>query len=294
MRRTHVAIVNVAAGGGRCAERAAPWLQRVAQEHPLVVHRTSGPGDATEVAATTDADVVIAVGGDGTLFEVVNGLMRRPAEARPALALLPLGTGNSFARDYGLETPEAAFAAIRRSDARPTDVLRVDHAGGTVWSINLVSVGFTAEAGALTNRRFKRFGVGGYVLAVGATLVRIQFPAFPLALDDGPRDDRPVTLLALCNSRFTGGTMMMAPNAAPDDGKFDVVRIGPMSRRRFASAFPRIFRGTHPQMSEVSLATGRRAAFALSGPVDVMIDGEVLPLQLTAVTVAPAAIGVIA
>ncbi len=291
-KRTLV-IVNPAAGGGRAARRAEPLVTSLRNQGGVVTCiETSGPGDATRLAREADADVVVAAGGDGTLHEVVNGLASRAAA--PALAVLPVGTGNSFARDFGLHIPESAVAALVRGQARPVDLLRIDHALGPTWSINLVGFGFSATAGSLMNRRFKALGVAGYVAAVLGTLARLQTPVISAAINGRPADARPVVLLCLCNSRCTGGTMQMAPAADPSDGKLDVIRVGPMSRLRFLSAFPRIFRGTHVQMPEVEATTAERVDFFLEQPVDVMVDGEVYSLLVRTVTVVPAALSMIA
>lgn len=286
-----VAILNPAAGGGRAARRAEPLLARIANAE---VRRTEGPGHATALAAEAaeqGADAVVAVGGDGTVWEVVNGLLPRGG---PALGILPLGTGNSFVRDLGLADAEAAVAAVAGGRTRAVDALRLEHARGTAWSVNLVSLGFSAEVGALTNRRYKPFGAAGYVVAVLQSLARLRQHAFPVALDEGAYDGRPVTLLSFCNSRYTGGDMLMAPDADPSDGEVDVVRIGTMRRRRFLASFPRIFRGTHPSMPEVETTRARRVAFAPVGPVDVMIDGEVRQLEPRALEVVPRALQVLA
>jgi diacylglycerol kinase (ATP) len=277
-----VAIVNTAAGGGRAPHKAEPYL---AQIPGVVVRPTEHPGHATAIARECKedgVDAVVAVGGDGTLFEVVNGLLPGPG---PSLGILPLGTGNSFVRDVGLADADAGVRAVLAGNTRSVDALKVEHTGGELFSINLVSLGFTAEAGELMNRRFKRLGATGYVSAVLTSLVNLKYHAFPYGLDDGPFDARPVTMVSFCNSRYTGGAMMMAPNADPSDGELDVVRIGTMRRRRFLASFPKIFRGTHPEMREVEQARARSVSFAPIGPVPVMVDGEVLTLDLRRVSV---------
>lgn len=286
-----VAIVNTAAGGGRAPRKAEAHLARIPG---VVVRATEHPGHATVLAREAKeagVDAVVAVGGDGTLFEVVNGLLPGPG---PALGILPLGTGNSFVRDVGLTDAEAGLRAILAGGTRDVDVLRVEHTGGELYSINLVSLGFTAEAGELMNRKFKRLGATGYVSAVLTSLVRLKFHAFPYGLDEGPFDARPVTMVSFCNSRYTGGAMMMAPNADPSDGELDVVRIGTMRRRRFLASFPKIFQGTHPEMPEVEQRRARSVGFAPIGPVPVMVDGEVLSLELRRVSVVPRALRVFA
>jgi diacylglycerol kinase (ATP) len=285
------AILNPAAGGGGGAARAEEALRALPGVRLV---RTSGPGDGQRLAreaVAAGAEVVVACGGDGTVFEVANGLM---PEARAALAVLPVGTGNSFVRDLGLADLDAAVGALKDQRRRKIDVLKVEHTGGVLYSVNLVSYGFSAVAGELTNRRFKPMGSAGYVSAVLASLVRLKHHVVPNALDGGAFDSRPMTLLSFCNSRYTGGAMMMAPPALVDDGLVDVVRIGPMNRRRFIACFPKIFRGTHPEMPEVQLTRAHTVSIARIGPLPVMIDGEVQQIETTRIEVLSRALEVIA
>ncbi len=285
-----VAIVNVAAAGGRAAKKAAPYLRELRN---LRIVETSHAGHATSIAATIEADRIIAVGGDGTLFEVVNGLMRREGP-KPALGILPVGTGNSFVRDLDLVDPARALAAIRADKRRAVDILRVEHDLGVAYSINLVSIGFTAEVGAIRNRRFEPLGAAGYVAAVVVAVSRLSPPIFPITLDGGTRDARPAVLLSFSNSRCTGGQMRMAPAADPTDGLVDVIRVGPMGRRRLLTAFPRIYLGTHVDMPEVEATRARVVDFDVAGPLDLMIDGEILRARPKRLTVMHGAIQVLA
>lgn len=287
-----VVIVNRAAGGGRGPALAAPHLAHL----DATVRYTERPGHARELAeqaARDGASTVVAAGGDGTVFEVVNGLMQLAPDDRPTLGLLPVGTGNSFVRDLALDSPARAVEAILGGHTQPVDVVRLDHDEGVLHYVNLLSVGFSAEAGALTNRRYKGLGASGYILAVLQCLLRLGAHPFPHALDGGPVDARPYVLVSFSNSRFTGGDMQMAPRADISDGELDVVTIGPMRRLRFLRAFPRIFAGTHDQLPEIDLARAREVVFSAASPVDVMVDGEVLTLTLRKLEVLPGALRVL-
>lgn len=294
-----LAIVNPAAGGGRCGKRAdaaIAELRRAGLE--LEVHKTSAPGDATSLAreaAAGGSTRFLSVGGDGTTFEILNGLHPRDPALPPAtLAMLPLGTGNSFLRDFGITTAEQAMRAIVRGQEHACDLLRVEHGQGVLHSINIVGIGFSADVGALTNRRYKHLGAAGYVVAVLRTAIGLQAPAFPLRVDGGAIDDRPAILLSFCNSRCTAGTMRMAPHAEVADGLLDVIRIGPRSRLSFVSAFPGIFAGRHVEQHGVEEARARRVEFALDREVETMIDGEVMRLGLRSIEVLPGALRVVA
>jgi YegS/Rv2252/BmrU family lipid kinase len=289
-------IVNGASGGGRGSARLAPHLDRLRDAGELDIRPTNGPGHATALAreaAASGSSAVVAAGGDGTLFEVVNGLLPKDG-AGPALGIVPVGTGNSFVRDVGLDDPTAAVEAIVGGRTRPVDVMLLEDDDRVLYAINLVSLGFSATVGSLVNRRLKPLGVPGYALAVFATLASLRPMSLGFMLDDGPAEQRDVTLIAFCNSRYTGGNMMMAPAADPTDGRLDVVTIAPISRMRLLRAFPRIFRGTHVGLPEVRTDRVRRVAFAPMGMVDVIADGEVLGLELRSLEIVPGAIELLA
>ncbi|MEM1415159.1 MAG: diacylglycerol kinase family protein [Myxococcota bacterium] len=294
------AIINGAAGGGRCATLADDALAGLSSAGVrLEVRRTEGPGHATELAREAWREgyrAFLAVGGDGTGYEVVNGLFAEgtPAE-RPALGLLPLGTGNSFLRDFGIADANAAATRIARalrSGGQAVDVVRATHAEGAVHYINILGLGFTAAAGDLTNRRFKRLGDAGYVAAVLACVARLEHPVDPIALDEGEADRRPAVLLSFNNSKFTAGKMKMAPSADVSDGALDVIRVE-LGRAALLRTFPRIFAGTHVRHPKVEEARARHVRFLEPRRQPVMIDGEIMELALEALEVQPGALEVL-
>lgn len=297
MKGRYYVIVNPAAGGGRCGRRAGAALDRLrAAGLELEVTQTASPGEAIALAKEgwdKGHRRFLAVGGDGTSYEILNGLFPHAGEERPVIAMLPLGTGNSFLRDFGITNADLALRAIERGETRRCDVVRATHAGGAIYYVNLLSIGFTAEAGELTNRRFKRFGPTGYVVATLTTAARLRFPSFAMRADGGERDERPCILLSFSNSRYTAGTMMMAPHADPSDGELDVIRIHRMPRLAFVRAFPSIFSGTHVERAEVEETRARRIDFDLPAPVDVMVDGEVERLRLERLEVLPGVLEVV-
>lgn len=300
MTEPYFTVVNPAAGGGRCGKRCEDALGRLRDAGlGLDVHETTGPGRATELVREAYRDGArrfLAVGGDGTSFEVINGIFPRPAEDEDpvTVGMLPLGTGNSFLRDFGVTDAEAALGALSMERERRCDVVRTEHADGELHYINLLSVGFSADAGKLTNERFKGLGTGGYVAAVLLSVARLDYPVIPFRLNDGDVDDRPAALLSFSNSRYTGGTMMMAPNADCGDGELDVIRVGPLGRARFVATFPKIFQGTHVGRPGIEQARAERIDFVDGGSRPVMVDGEIFDLDLRALEVLPGALRVIA
>jgi len=296
--KPYVAIINPAAGGGRCGKLAVGTLQRL-RAHGLTVEvvETRQPGDATRIARASYEEGFrrfLAGGGDGTSYEIVNGLFpRETSQERVALGFLPLGTGNSFLRDFADTGAEYAIKAIVAGRTRGCDVIRLKHRDGVLHYINLMSVGFTAEAGELTNRQFKRLGEAGYLAATLLTWMRLHFPVFPLSLDGSTElDQRPCTYLTFSNSRFTGGKLMIAPFADTADGLIEVTRVGPIGRWNFAMTFPKIFSGKHMQHPLISRVAARRVDFELADAVNVMIDGEIVRCQPQTLEVLPLALDV--
>jgi len=190
VRETFFAIVNPAAGGGRSGKLASPAIARL-REHGLHVDviASTGPGHASELAREAYAQNYrrfIAVGGDGTAHEILNGIFTHAgANARISLGFLPVGTGNSFLRDFAAQdSAEAALQALLQNRKRPVDLLRLTHSKGEIFAFNLLSVGFTADVATLTNRYFKPLGPLGYLLGVFVRVVQLRRSAFTLRCDD--------------------------------------------------------------------------------------------------------------
>ena len=296
---TFLAIVNPAAGGGRCGKLVAPVLDRLrAGGLKLEMVETSGPEHATLV--TRDAyrrgkGRFIAVGGDGTSYEIVNGLFPEAEHGeRPTLGFLPLGTGNSFLRDFSDRGVEFAMDALLAGRSRPCDVFRMRHREGVIHYINLLSMGFAADVAAFRARRFRGFGQLGYVLAIFTCLVRLQRKAFPLRVEGSDELDRRRCLfLTFNNSKFTGGTMMIAPEANVNDGLIEYVRWGPIGRWGLIRNLHTLYDGTHVHHPLAERKPTRQVEFCLEEAVDVMVDGEVLTLQCQALDVLPSALNVV-
>jgi YegS/Rv2252/BmrU family lipid kinase len=292
------AIVNPAAGGGRSAKLAGPALARLRETGLQVdVIASIRPGHAVQLARSAYDQGYrrfLAVGGDGTAHEILNGIFAgRSGVDRVALGFLPLGTGNSFLRDFTNEGAEASLQALTEGRTRPVDLIRLTHAGGEVYSFNLLSVGFTADVAALTNRVFKPFGHFGYLLGVFLRVAQLRRRAFALRCDDDQDwDERRSLFLTFNNSKYTGGTMLIAPNADTSDGLIEFVRWGPIGRLGLLRNLPRLYDGSHIQHPLASRRAVRRVEFKANSPVDLMIDGEVVTLECRALDILPAALDV--
>jgi diacylglycerol kinase (ATP) len=293
-----LAIINPAAGGGRCGRLAPPAIAELrAAGLSIEIAETKKPGDAIALSRAAFRDGVrhfIAVGGDGTGFEIVNGLFPEALSARerPTLGFLPLGTGNSFLRDFSDKGADHAREALKTGVTRPCDVIRLRHQEGETFFINILSLGFVADVCTVTNRRFKRFGELGYGLGVLTTVASLRARPIPFSIDRGTFDEEKAVFLSMSNSRFTGGKMMMAPLADVADGFVDVIIAGELGRFALVRTFPKIFSGRHVEHPAVRATRARTIDFRVDGPLDAMIDGEVITLWPERLEVLPLALEV--
>jgi len=290
------AIVNPAAGGGRSVKLAGPAIARLREKGMQVdVIASTGPGHAVELAREAYDQGYrhfLAVGGDGTAHEILNGIFAgRKVAKRISLGLLPLGTGNSFLRDFTKVGAESSMQALFEGRTRPVDLIRLTHATGEIYSFNLLSIGFTADVAALTNRVFKPLGHCGYLLGVFVRLTQLRRRSFALRCDDDKTwDERRCLFLTFNNSKFTGGSMLIAPHADPSDGLIEFVRWGPISRLGLLRTLPKLYDGTHIEHPLASRRAVRHVEFNVADPIDVMIDGEVATLEVRSLDILPAAV----
>jgi diacylglycerol kinase (ATP) len=298
--QTYLAIVNPAAGGGRGAKLLGPALKRLRDAGlDIKVATTRAPGQASDIARDAygrGTRHFIAFGGDGTSYEIVNGLFPQAiGNEPPTLGFLPLGTGNSFLRDFTDRGLDAATEWLLAEESRPVDVMRMRHRGGELYYINLLSMGFSADVAALRARRFSGWGELGYFISIFLTLARFNRRPFPTRVEGQEQfDDRRCLFVTFNNSKFTGGTMMIAPKAKVDDGLVEYVRWGPIGRIGLIRNLPGLYDGTHIQHPLAECKSVQRVEFKLDAPVDVMVDGEVLSLQCEELSVLPCALNVVA
>ena len=294
----YLAIVNPAAGGGRCGRACKGAIDDLRQSGLAVeVVYTAQPGDARVLASQAWQQGhrhFIAVGGDGTSYEVINGLFPAAAEAdeNPILGFLPLGTGNSFLRDFSSQGEEHAKNALVSNQTRPCDVVRLEHRDGVLHYINILSIGFVADVNGLRARRFGSWGEWGYILAVISNVAKLRARSFPMKLDGGEFNRDDMLFVSFNNSRFTGGKMMMAPHADPSDGLVDVIQVNPLGRLELLRTFPRIFSGKHLANPAVRETQVREVDFDVIDEIDIMIDGEADRIVPTRIEVLPGAIRV--
>jgi YegS/Rv2252/BmrU family lipid kinase len=292
-------IVNPAAGDGRAGRNARQVVETLQARGPLEIRETRGPKDATQFAqeaARANASRLFVLGGDGTVFEAVNGLIKRLGEANAhqvPLGILPVGAGNSLVRDLGYTSLEEGLEHAARGDTRRVDVLKYHAIDARGYSLNLLGVGYLAEVADFSSRYLRGLGMAGYGLGALAKLLTLSAPPITVRLD-GVQRTEPACMVVVCNSRYTAGAVKIAPQAQIDDGLADVILVGNFERIEFVRALPALFLGTHLGHPKVKVFRARRIEVEGLRPRLLMPDGEVMGRTPLSCEVVPRAITLVA
>lgn len=256
------------------------------------------PGSSVDIAAEAAKkgyDLLIGLGGDGTSYEVLNGIMKSNGK-KPILSFIPSGSGNSFLRDFDIENPEQAVEHIRNGKKRSIDVIKYDYTTNsgtkTSYFLNILGVGFVARVAALRLKYFRLFRSFGYTIGVLAELVPLKRDKIKLRAD-GKEYDLENNFISISNSRFTGGKMMMAPSASLDDGKMDIVMLNDAGRIKMLKSFPKIFDGTHINIENVKTLQAEKAEILGVDGMPILVDGEVIGYTPLSAEVMPGALEVL-
>jgi YegS/Rv2252/BmrU family lipid kinase len=268
------------------------------------VEWTRAPRDAERIAregVRAGVERIVVAGGDGTTSEVVSGLLGAQLGSYAEVAPLPLGTGGDMLRTLGVpQQLDRALEAIAGGSSRKVDAGRVrytdrDGRQRTVHFLNVTSFGVSGLITELVNRATKAFGGRvSFLLGTLRGITRYQPEEVRIRVQGELVHDGPLVLGTAANGRFFGGGMHVAPRAEPTDGLFDVVVIPGFPKARLLRELPRIYRGTHLDVPEVSLHRGQLIeAEATPGRVWVEIDGEPLGTLPASIEVLPGAISVL-
>jgi YegS/Rv2252/BmrU family lipid kinase len=238
------------------------------------------PTHATELAKQAgeqDYDMVIAMGGDGTVHEVVNGLMKIPEKTRPVMGVVPVGSGNDFAHSIGVPMQsDRALAHALKGEPSAVDVgLMTDENGRQEYFDNTVGVGFDA---VVTIRSHKLPIVRGflmYLTAVIQTIILNHEPAKMKLEADGETWEQTNLMVAICNGPREGGGFMVAPEARNSDGILNYMMITKCSRPMMFRLIPEVMNGTHGRFDLVKMGSCQRFSLISDRPVYIHADGEI-------------------
>ncbi|WP_080803190.1 diacylglycerol/lipid kinase family protein [Arabiibacter massiliensis] len=292
-------IANPAAqngNGGPAADRAAALLRAQLGEDAVVLARTAGPRHASEIAERAEGcGAVIALGGDGVIHEVANGLMRRPAAERPVFGIVPVGSGNDYARTLGVsEKVDEACAQLLAAEALPTDVGCVNGQ----WFVETLSFGLDAAIALDTMERRVRTGRTGTALyaeaGVNQLLHHLETRRYTASFDGGEPVQADSIMFAVQVGPYYGGGFKICPDARVDDGLLDVcVAHPPVGVARALYIFLRAKSGGHTGFKQMELrrATALHVEFDEAPPAQM--DGEHIDARIFDVSVEPAALRVL-
>ena len=288
----HHFIINPAAGKGTLTRSLTARIRERCDSRGVdyLIYETTAPGDAERyvrdaLASDTGSHRFYACGGDGTLCEVINGA---PVCDRAEFALIPIGTGNDFCRNF--DDRAAFFDIDRQLDGTPVrcDLIRYNDR----YSINMLNIGFDCNAANATiSLKKKKYIPSGmaYVSGVAVSLFHKMTTPMHLELDGGEVIERPLLLITVANGRFYGGGFRSNPLASLNDGLFDVNIIEKVSRLTFLSLVGSYKAGTHLEQAKKFVTYRQSSSLLLRFPqeIPICVDGEIERAQELRISLCP-------
>ena len=288
-------IVNPAGGtkkGLKILETVRPIFDKSGVHVDILL--TEYAGHARELANTLNLsgyNGLCAIGGDGTLFEMVNGMLKRKDNQNFPLGLITGGTGNAFMHDLNCLDPVEASERIIKGDLRSVDIARVETPNNLYYSFNIIGWGLVADAGYLAEY-FRLFGGLRYDLASILEVLKGKRRIARLILDDEVIDDDFVFIIA-CNTIHTGKAMRIAPNSEFDDGQIDLIIVRQTSKIELLKLFPKLFTGEHVKSKLVEYRQVQKFSIIPNENSSLNIDGELTGITPVHVTMEPKRINVL-
>ena len=277
-----VFLVNPASANGSTGRRWPELARRAAAAGldgaTLFSERQGHLAELAREAALDGAELLVVVGGDGSVNEVVNGLAGLGRQ--PAVAVVPRGTGWDFSRTFGIPRKiDDAVQIALQGDVRTIDLGRVsyrawDGSDATASFANVASAGMSGAIAKRANETSKALGgKASYLWATFAVFSGWAATEIEVAVD-GERRAGPMFDVVIANGRFFGGGLEICPEAEPDDGLFDVLTIGDVTKRDLVQTMPKMYRGTHLPHPKAELLRGSSVTVTSETPLPIELDGE--------------------
>jgi diacylglycerol kinase (ATP) len=295
-------IVNPAAGAGRTAKKW-PYIKQLLKniglrfEHDI----TEAPGHAIELAKSAVSKgykLIVSVGGDGTINEIVNGLYATGGMRDVELGIIGTGTGSDYIRTIGVskhyqESCQHLLNPTKISvDLGMVEFINDGQSKKRIFA-NFAGLGFDAEVVKATTKKFKSFGgKPAYLMGLLSTFATYKNHEIHLTLD-GQKEDRKICTIVMSNGKYGGGSMLIAPEADPSDGLFDVLIIGDISKPDLLWSLPRIYRGTHLTHPKVTLKRAKEVTIYADKKMSIQADGELLGEAPARFSVLPSALNIL-
>lgn len=278
MQKKAALILNPGSGGGRTKKHYPEIVDFLAAHkidyslfeskyHGHIVH-------LFEKISIDEYDAIVSIGGDGTNYHILNGLLHNhSSDQLPPICILPLGSGNSFAKDLKIESLSDGLRSLVSGNTRKVDVCSFSQGNQTHYFVNLAGLGFVTDV-AKTASRFKIFKDFSYIIGVFVQTLKLKFHDMELEID-GRIINEKNCFVEFCNSRYTGGEMLMAPKAKIDDGLMDIIVAGKISRISLLKTLPKLFKGTHIEHPAVRYFKAKEAKIFTTPSKLMLPDGEI-------------------
>jgi len=284
-------IITNPVSGGRKGKKRLPEIERLLQKHNITydLKTTRYHRHAETLIKESDLkeyDAIALIGGDGTNFQVLNGLIKyHDNDNLPPVAVIPTGSGDSFALDLGVKNDIDGIKAIAGKKIKPVDVLSFTSDNDVYYCVNMVGTGFVTEVAKIASKlKFLR-GLS-YVVGVIYKMIFLKFHKIELKINNTTIKGEKC-FVEFCNSKYTGKKMLMAPQAEIDDGFFDVIVASKFSRFTLLKAFPKIFKGTHLKLNQVGVFKTKKAVLNTKKAETMLPDGEVFGKTPTEINLLP-------
>ena len=276
-----IVIFNPAANKGFAGRLEASLKEELEDRQNLAWHRTTKAGEGREIAqkgVSDGYDRIIAIGGDGTTAEVINGILSSPNKKLPTLGIVPVGSGNDFAGGLGISTnPKAALWRALESKTRAVDIgtLQTNNMSVYYW-INVVGIGFDAMVDIHTRSMPVFSGFWLYFFSALKTILQNHNPyQFKGRMDNRVFEKR-FLMLIISNGRREGGGFKIAPRAQLDDGLLDYVGVHEISRLRMLMTLPYFLKGTQERLPYVESGSLKQLEIKTDRPMQIHADGEII------------------
>ena len=294
-------IVNPAAGAGKSG-KVWPEIMSMFKGNGMRFehHLTEAPGHAIELAceaAKQGYEMVVAVGGDGTIHEIVNGLYASGCLGDALLGIVSTGTGSDYMRTVGVSRNyQEACRSFMSPKIRAVDLGKIEYNKNGIKQerlfVNFAGSGFDAEIARRTQQSKLLNPLISYLVAALTTLVTYKNKDIILKLD-GEESTRKVCTVIMNNGRYGGGGMFTAPLAELSDGIFDVMIVGDISKPDFLVSLPRLYKGTHVTHPKVTMKRAKEIEISSTKKMMLQADGEVLGELPARISVMPLALNII-
>lgn len=272
-------IVNSTAGRGKTGKKISQIVNSLnSHELDFEIELTKEPKHATRLAQdaiNNGFSNIVAVGGDGTLNEVVNGIMISGRSTEVNLGIIPEGGGNDFAANFKLSSNvDKAIETLMKFNIKEIDVGKIED----TYFINALGIGFDARVAVISNSIKYLNGLPRYLIAVLKALVTLKMFEAEITLDNC-KLNKPFLLLAIGNGLSTGGGFLLTPEARVDDGLLDICFISKANRRRVLNLLPSAIKGKHLKEPEVVLHQSKKIEIKCKEPLPIYYDGELPVLK---------------